>query len=207
MDEVEGLFPVPLLRARRLLGMSLVGALCQQIRDARTRKNARSGLLSHTEIVGPDVNELYRQVTCVVGPKLVEFGILLFGDRLGWAIKEMWTNVLEAGGSQSMHAHANSFVSGIVYLSPSHPSARTVFVRNPGANEFTFRHNTRTTEMGPFNAGRWVTPDIEPGDVVLFPSYLLHEVPRNQGGQRITLAFNAIPDRLDSWGYSVSFGP
>lgn len=131
MDEVEGLFPVPLLRARRLLDMSLVTALCQQIRDAHTRKNARSGLLSHTEIVGPDANELYRQVTRAVGPKLVEFGALLFGDRLGWAIKEMWTNVLEAGGSQSMHAHANSFVSGIIYLSPSHPSAHTVFVRNP----------------------------------------------------------------------------
>ena len=204
MDEVEGLFPCC---ARGLLDMGLVGALCQHIRDARTCKNAQSGLLSHTEIVGPDANELYSQVTRTVGPKLVEFGVLLFGDRLGWAVKEMWTNVLEAGGSQSMHAHANSFVSGIVYLSPSHPSARTVFARNPGASEFTFRHNARTTEMGPFNAGRWVTPDIEPGDMVLFPSYLLHEVPRNQGGQRITLAFNAIPDRLDSWGYSVSFGP
>ena len=80
-------------------------------------------------------------------------------------------------------------------------------MRNPGASEFTFRHNTRTAQMGPYNAGRWVTPDIEPGDMVLFPSYLLHEVPRNQGGQRITMAFNAIPDRLDSWGYTVSFGP
>ncbi len=206
MDEVEGLFPVPLLRTRGLLDMGLVAALCQQIRDAHTRKNVRSGLLSHTEIVGPDAHDLYRRVSHVAGPKLVEFGVLLFGDRLGWAIKEMWTNVLEPGGSQSMHAHANSFVSGIIYLSPSHPSAHTVFVRNPGAGEFTFRHNTRTAQMGPFNAGRWVTPDIEPGDMVLFPSYLLHEVPRNQGGQRITMAFNAIPDRLDSWGYTVSFG-
>lgn len=207
MDEVEGLFPVPLLRARKLLDDGLVAALSRQIRDAHTRENARSSLLSHTEIVSPDANELYRQVTRAAGPKLVEFGVLLFGDRLGWAVKEMWTNVLETGGSQSMHAHANSFVSGIIYLSPSHPSAHTVFVRNPGASEFTFRHNTRTARMGPFNAGKWVTPDIEPGDMVLFPSYLLHEVPRNQGGQRITMAFNAIPDRLDSWGYTVSFGP
>jgi len=206
MDEVEGLFPVPLLRARRLLDSRLVAALSQQIRDAHTSKNAKSSLLSHTEIVGPDANELYREVTRVAAPKLVDFGVLLFGDRLRWSIKEMWTNVLETGGSQSMHAHANSFVSGIVYLGPSHPSANTVFVRNPGASEFTFRHNTRTAQMGPFNAGKWMTPDIEPGDMVLFPSYLLHEVPRNQGGQRITMAFNAIPDRLDSWGYTIGFG-
>lgn len=207
MDEIEGLFPVPLLRARRLLDPVLVSALAKQIRDAHTRTNAKSSQLSHTEIVRPDANELYRRLAAVAAPKLVEFGVLLFGDRLSWTIKEMWTNVLDTGGSQSMHSHANSFVSGVVYLSASHPSANTVFVRNPGASEFTFRHNSRTTQVGPFNAGKWATPEIEPGDMVLFPSYLLHEVPRNQGGQRVTLAFNAIPDRLDSWGYALSFKP
>ena len=207
MDEIEGLFPVPLLRARRLLDSGLVAALARQIRDGHTRRNARSTQLSHTEIVSPGANDLYRRLTQVAGPKVVEFGVLLFGEPLRWAIKEMWTNVLETGGSQSMHAHANSFVSGIVYLSGSHPSANTVFLRNPGSGEFTFRHDTRTSEVGPFNAGKWVTPGIEAGDMLLFPSYLLHEVPRNQGGQRITLAFNAIPERLESHGYSVSFGP
>jgi hypothetical protein len=51
-----------------------------------------------------------------------------------------------------------------------------------------------------------VLPKAEPGDVVLYPSYLLHEVPPNQGERRMTLALNAIPDRLDSWGYRISFG-
>ncbi len=207
MDEVEGLFPTPVLRAPGLLDRALVAALADQIRDAHTRKNAASSLLSHTEIVQPGVSKLYGMLAQIAGPKLVEFGVLLFGDRLRWAIKEMWTNVMETGGSQSVHSHANSFASGIVYLSPSHPSARTVFVRNPGAGEFNFRNNTKTAKIGPFNAGKWVTPAIEPGDMLLFPSYLLHEVPRNEGSQRITLAFNAIPERLDSWGYSVSFGP
>ena len=207
MDEIEGLFPVPLLRTPGLLAPDLVSALVRHVRDTHTRTNARSNLLSHTGAVNPESNELYRRLAQVAGPKLVDFGVLLFGERLSWTIKEMWTNVLDTGGSQAMHAHANSFVSGIVYLSPSHPSSHTVFVRNPGSNEFTFRHNSRSVRVGPFNAGKWVTPSIEPGDMVLFPSYLLHEVPRNEGGQRITLAFNAIPDRLDSWGYAVSFGP
>lgn len=207
MDEIEGLFPVPLLHAHGALEPALVTALAGQIADAHAKVNARSDQLSHTAIVRPGANDLYRQFAQVAGPKIVEFGALLFGDRLRWAIKEMWTNVLEQGGSQSLHSHANSFVSGIVFLTPSHPSAHTVFVRNPGGSEFTFRHNTRSSEIGPFNAGKYVIPTIEPGDMLLFPSYLLHEVPRNQGGQRISLAFNAIPDRLDSWGYSVSFGP
>ena len=203
----RGLFPVPLMRTRRLLEPTLVDALARHIADAYTARNAQSDLLAHTEIVNPRANDLFRQVAQAAGPKLVDFGTILFGEPLRWAIKEMWTNVLAPGGSQSMHAHANSFVSGIIYLSPSHRSAATVFVRNPGSNEFTFRHNTKTAEIGPFNAGKWITPDIEPGDMVLFPSYLLHEVPRNQGGRRISLAFNAIPERLDSWGYTMSFGP
>jgi len=31
-------------------------------------------------------------------------------------------------------------------------------------------------------------------------------VPPNAGEQRITVAFNAIPTRLDSWGYRIAFG-
>jgi hypothetical protein len=41
--------------------------------------------------------------------------------------------------------------------------------------------------------------------VLLFPSFLLHEVPVNQGERRLTLAFNAIPQRLDAWGYATAF--
>jgi hypothetical protein len=41
--------------------------------------------------------------------------------------------------------------------------------------------------------------------MVLFPSYLLHEVPPNPGERRITLAFNAIPAAVDSWGYKIAF--
>jgi hypothetical protein len=33
----------------------------------------------------------------------------------------------------------------------------------------------------------------------------MHAVPPNRGERRITLAFNAIPLRLDSWGYVVRF--
>jgi hypothetical protein len=42
--------------------------------------------------------------------------------------------------------------------------------------------------------------------VVLFPSYLMHAVPTNPGVRRITMAFNAIPASLESWGYKITFG-
>jgi len=152
----------------------------------------------------PDADPLLADVTRHLAPKLADFGTLLFGEALAWSVKELWVNVLEHGGMQAMHNHANSFVSGVIYLTPTHVSAHTVFIRNPGSQGFVFSNTHAKTRTGPFNADKWVAPETKPGDLVLFPSYLLHEVPANQGGQRISLAFNAIPERLDSWGYTIS---
>ena len=207
MDRIEPLFPIPLLRSPRLLGPSLNEATVAAIRDARIESNLRSDQLFHTEVADPRDNKLFQEIAELVGPKLVDFGVLLFGEKLRWTVKEMWTNMLERGGSQTLHSHANSFVSGIIYLTPSHPACRTVFMRPLGGSDFSFRHHTRSAAMGPFNAGKYVLPEAEPGDLVLFPSYLYHEVPRNQGEQRITVSFNAIPDSLDCWGYKISFAP
>jgi uncharacterized protein (TIGR02466 family) len=207
MDHVEPLFPIPLLRSPKLLSPALIEAAAAAIRGARIEKNLRSDQLFHTQIANPRDNTLFQQMAEVALPKLEEFGLLLFGERLRWTVKEIWTNMLETGGSQALHAHANSFASGIYYLTPSHPSCRTVFVRAPGGVDFSFRHHTRTAAMGPYNAGKYVLPQADPGDLVLFPSYLYHEVPRNQGEQRITVSFNAIPDSLDCWGYRIQFSP
>ena len=48
-------------------------------------------------------------------------------------------------------------------------------------------------------------PAVEPGDLVLFPSHLLHEVPPHDGAARVSLAFNAVPERLNASGYEVGF--
>jgi uncharacterized protein (TIGR02466 family) len=207
MDHVEALFPIPLMRSPGLLGPELKDAAVAAIRNARVESNLRSGQLFHTEVADPRENKLFREIAELATPKLVDFGELLFGEKLRWTVKEMWTNMLETGGNQTLHAHANSFISGILYLTPSHPASKTVFVRPPGGSDFSFRHHTRSAAVGPYNAGKYMLPEAEPGDLVLFPSYLYHEVPRNQGEQRITIAFNAIPDHLDCWGYRVTFTP
>jgi uncharacterized protein (TIGR02466 family) len=207
MDEIEPLFPIPLMRCPGLLRPELVEAALDAIRTARIEKNLRSDQLFHTQVADPRGDELFRRLCEAASPKLVDFGMLLFGEKLEWTVKEMWTNMLERGGSQALHSHANSFASGVFYLTPSHPGSRTAFVRPPGGFEFNFRHHTRSAAMGPFNAGKYVVPVAEPGDLILFPSYLYHEVPKNEGDLRVTVAFNAIPDSLDCWGYRIKFSP
>ena len=201
--ELFDLFPTPLQRVAGLLARELVDKLVRRFAAGARRPNARSSQLAHTEPVAPEDEPLLQEVSQAIAPHLVDFGELLLGERLSWSIKEMWVNVLEAGGQQGVHNHANSFASGIVYLSASHASANTVFVKAAGSSDFVFNNTNARAKLGPYNAGKWVAPDPSPGDMLLFPSYLLHEVPRNQGGRRVSIAFNAIPDRLDSWGYTI----
>jgi len=205
MDEVIGLFPTPFMLCGGVLDAETVAALRRDAEASKTEANAQTALLSHTEAVNPKAKGGYGRVARTVASRLEDFGALLFGEKLPWTIKEMWTNILEPGGHQIIHTHSNSFISGVIYLTDSHPSVRTVFHRSIGGNNFIFRHAGPKAEMGPFNADKWAAPEAGPGDMILFPSYLLHEVPLNKGARRMTLAFNAIPDRLESWAYKIRF--
>lgn len=206
MDEVFGIFPTPILRAPGALPPPLVARLVETFTKLATRDNNSSTNLSHTKMLAPNEHPLLAEAANLLGPKLVDFGFHLFGERLEWMLRGLWINVLDHGGRQAMHNHANSFASGVVYLTPTHPSAQTVFMKSPGGTEFMFRNDHHGMTPGEFSADKWISPPPEPGDLLLFPSYLMHAVPPNQGQRRITLAFNAIPSRLDSWGYVVRLG-
>ncbi len=205
MQDVTGLFPTPYMRVTDAVEPLLRDGLVAHFSARADRENNASAQLSHTAMLKPSDSPLLVDVAARVAPHLVDFGALLFGERLGWSIKEMWVNVLEQGGRQAMHNHANSFISGVIYLTATHPDARTMFMRSPGGTDFAFRNDHAGTVTGPYNADKWISPQPEPGSMALFPSYLMHAVPPNPGERRITLAFNAIPTRLDSWGYAVSF--
>lgn len=204
--QVHGLFPVPLMRCPGALDASLVAGLLRHFGARAERENSSSENLSHTRMLKPGDSPLLVEAAARLTPRLADFGALLFGERMGWSLKEMWLNLLDTGGRQAMHNHANSFISGIVYLTPTHPDSRTVFMKSPGGVDFCFRNDHAGTQPGEFCADKWISPAPDPGDLLLFPSYLMHAVPPNPGERRITLAMNAIPARLESWGYRITFG-
>ncbi len=203
--EIHGLFPIPVMRFESALDAALVQGLVEHFSGRADLGNSSSQNLSHTTMLKPTDSPLLVSAAQALTPRLAEFGALLFGEQLGWSLKEMWVNVLDAGGRQAMHNHANSFISGVVYLTPTHPDARTVFMKSPGGYDFTFKNDHPATQTNAFHADKWVSPQPAPGDLVLFPSYLMHAVPPNPGPRRITMALNAIPTHLDSWGYRIGF--
>jgi uncharacterized protein (TIGR02466 family) len=205
MRHIVPLFPTPVMVIPGLLPDTLTAALAARLVGMAGIANGGADRLMHTGIVAPESDALFRDAAARIAPEVACLGEELFGERMPWTIKEMWGNVLERGGHQPLHNHANCFISGVAYLTPSHPSANTVFTRTMGERQFVFENTHEGTGAGPFNARKWIAPDPAPGDVLLFPSYLLHEVPVNQGDRRLTLAFNAIPRRLDAWGYATAF--
>ena len=206
MSEIIGLFPTPVMRSERLLDAASVASYVQRIKQLRKTANARSKSLCHTEIVDPARDEGFARLDNVLCNQLAEFGKTLFGEELHWSIKEMWFNIMEPGGFQSIHNHANSLISGVIYLTDAHPSCRIVFSKGLGGTDYTFNNFNAKAAVGPYNGVKWFLPQISAGDLILFPSYLLHEVPENRGPQRISIAFNAIPDRLNSSGYTIRLG-
>jgi Putative 2OG-Fe(II) oxygenase len=205
MQEVIGLFPTPFMRVPRALGTELIAGLVDHFSATAAQANNSSANLTHTALLRPGDSPLLVEAAACITPLLADFGAVMFGERLGWSLKEMWVNVLDTGGRQQMHNHANSFISGVVYLTAVHPEARTVFMKAPGGTDFSFKNDHAAVTTGPYNADKWISMAPDRGDIVLFPSYLMHAVPTNPGARRITMAFNAIPTQLDSWGYRISF--
>ncbi|TWI66148.1 uncharacterized protein (TIGR02466 family) [Pseudoduganella lurida] len=206
MDQLIGLFPTPFLSCTGLLDAAEAAELAAWLRMQSDQvPNSRSDRLTHSAPLRLDGHPLLAMLAERLAPRLVALGEQMFGAALDWSIKELWGNRMAPGGSQGVHRHANSFISGVVYVTTSDASARTVFLRGLGGNDFAFSHAGPGVEVTAFNADRWVAPAGDAGDAVLFPSYLLHEVPANAGGERLTLAFNAIPAQLASWDYAIRF--
>jgi uncharacterized protein (TIGR02466 family) len=204
MNEIFELFPTPVMRCAKLIPLDLLETLRQDHLSKASQQNSTTGDLFHSKMISPTESASIARLVERVLPKIGELGIHLLGEELPWKVKDLWVNTMRTGGRQAIHNHANSFISGIVYLTDCHPSACTVFTRALGGSSYIFSNRHEQTSTGPFNSDQWHSPVPEAGDLLIFPSGLLHEVPVNQGGLRATLAFNAIPMRLRAWNYSIA---
>jgi hypothetical protein len=162
VDEVYRLFPTPLMRAQAALHPELVARIAEHFTMLAQNDNNSSGNLSHTTMLKPKDSPLFAKAAELIAPRLEVFGLHLLGERLRWLMKEMWVNVMDRGGRQAMHNHANSFISGVVYLTKTHPGSQTVFMKAPGGHDFMFKNDHAGTTPGEFCADKWVSPAPEP---------------------------------------------
>lgn len=100
-----------------------------------------------------------------------------------------WMNSNPPGGMNAPHTHPGAHWSGVYYV--SQPKVET---GKSGKIEFlnprTDLPNWRLLNAPAFGAKKSIRP--EPGEMILFPSYLVHWVyPNETEEERVTVAFNA----------------
>jgi len=107
-------------------------------------------------------------------------------------VLEIWATVHEPGVSHLPHTHRNSLVSGVYYVKIPKEAGSIIFSDPRGP-------------LYPFNNTVDIKPDI--GDLILFPSWLVHQVSPTFGkSDRISIAFN-VPGDWDSTSQISEFYP
>ena len=99
---------------------------------------------------------------------------------MNWAEKDMWHN---------RHLHPNSYLSGVFYISCIEED-KLCFYNAMGNNMLHALMEINKEDFNIFNSSK-MTFDIKAFDLILFPSFMVHEVELNPTDTtRISLAFN-----------------
>jgi len=170
---------------------------CHRIRenDAGGRrwsaKNYRGGFTSYASMA-----ELHRtSSTFAALEKRIRTHVLRFARQLDMDLRgrsvfmtDCWINIMPGGAAHGLHLHPLAFVSGTYYVRTP-PGCSGLKFEDPRLDRF-MAAPPRRADARPGNRP-FVTYPAEAGRVVLFESWLRHEVTANPTEQeRISVSFN-----------------
>jgi uncharacterized protein (TIGR02466 family) len=109
-------------------------------------------------------------------------------QRRKLALDSIWINILAPGGTHAAHIHPHSVISGTYYVSVP-PAADAIKFEDP---RLGLMMAAPPRKAGARRENRtFITAAPKPGTVLLWESWLRHEVPINRSRKdRISLSFN-----------------
>ena len=108
-------------------------------------------------------------------------------QEIDFYIEQSWLAVLKPGEIGNEHYHSNTIISGVFYISTKENDCIIFKDPNYKIKEFI---KFEEKEINIWNNSQWIYP-VNNNDLILFPSWLEHFAPLNQGNtDRISLAFN-----------------
>jgi uncharacterized protein (TIGR02466 family) len=147
-----------------------------------TSYNSRSRM----QQVSPTFAELARRLDRhVLGfARALDFD--LRGRRL--VMTDCWVNIMRRHGTHSLHLHPLSTISGTYYVSTP-PGCAGIKFEDPRLERFMAAPPRKASARAANRA--WQTLPARAGRVVLFESWLRHEVPPvRSSGERVSISFN-----------------
>jgi len=118
-----------------------------------------------------------------------------FADELAFDLKgrrlvmdSLWVNILKPGGGHTSHIHPHSVISGTFYVAVP-PGASALKLEDPRHAMMMAAPNRRADAPEELRGFVYVAPAA--GTVLMWESWLRHEVPANQAkAERISISFN-----------------
>ena len=196
---VERLFAT-LIYSRRVAGAGRLGPPllreCRQLRldDAAGRrwsaKNYPRGYTSYGSVCRMHrLSPTFAALEQAIDPHVAAFARALELDLTGRALAmtDCWVNIMPRGTAHGLHLHPLATISGTFYLKTPRGCA-ALKLEDPRLERMMAAPPRRP---GASRANRpWVEIAAAAGRVVLFESWLRHEVPGNPAGERISISFN-----------------
>lgn len=133
---------------------------------------------------------IFKDLVAVLNKHVAAFAKDLEFDLDGkdLTLEDIWINVLPEGGSHASHIHPHSVISGTTYVAmPKGTSA--LKLEDPRSARMMAAPARKKEARQELKTFVYVTPDV--GDVLLWESWLRHEVPMNMAeDERISVSFN-----------------
>lgn len=145
----------------------------------------------------PEVQQLAQFCLQTLGYVIAQLNDYSAEEMAGLRIfHHSWYHLTRDGGYTAHHNHPMASWSGVYCVDPGVTSPE---LAGNGALRFTESRTTASMYIDPGNAELRepfgfgdIAFDLKPGQLLLFPSYLLHEVaPYHGERERVTVAFNA----------------
>jgi len=127
--------------------------------------------------------------------KIIDRHALAYAKALHWDLRgtkpmcdSLWVNVMPEGGSHTSHIHPNSVISGTYYVAVPEGAGPIVY-EDPRLAMMMAAPPRKDNAPREFKAH--VSEYPKPGSLLLWESWLRHEVPLNRAeGNRISVSFN-----------------
>jgi uncharacterized protein (TIGR02466 family) len=140
----------------------------------------------HMQRVSPTFAQLERSLDRHVRRFADSLALDLRGKRL--AMTDCWVNIMRHRVVHGLHLHPLATISGTYYVQVPRGSAG-LKLEDPRLERFMASPPRRARASRHHRA--WVTLPARAGHLVLFESWLRHEVPPNQArGERVSVSFN-----------------
>lgn len=191
------LYHEPLLRTGLERFNTELAEECRRIRDYDTAgrkwsaKNYPGGYTSYASLnrlheFSSTFATLERKITTHVKKFARHLDMDLRGRRIG--MSDFWVNIMPEHAAHSLHLHPNSFISGTYYVVTPEGCPGLKF-EDPRLDCF-MAAPPKTAQARPENKPH-ITYPAQAGWVLLFESWLRHEVPANRvKAERISVSFN-----------------